>query len=185
MIEIVELNTNRLHLRQWRDSDKGPFAMLKADPEVMKFFPSLLDRSASDAMADRCGMLIAKQGWGFWAVEIIENKKFIGFVGLRQAHDQLPFAPCVEIGWRIAKEFWGKGYATEAASAALNFGFNQLHLNEIVSFTSMRNLPSQAVMHRLGMQRSLPNFAHPTLPIDHPLSEHCLYRITSEQWQQR
>ena len=185
MIEIAELNTHRLRLRQWRDSDKEPFARLNADPEVMKFFPSLLNRSASNAMADQFKKLIAEQGWGMWAVEITENEQLIGFVGLCHAPDGLPFSPCIEVGWRIAKEFWGKGYATEAATAALNFGFSQLHLDEIVAYTSIRNLPSQAVMRRLGMQRSLPDFAHPNLSNEHPLSERCVYQITSEQWQQR
>jgi RimJ/RimL family protein N-acetyltransferase len=105
-------------------------------------------------------------------------QQFIGFVGLHKAHAQLPFAPCVQIGWRLASNRWGKGYATEAATAALDFAFNQLNLNEVVAFTSTLNLPSQKVMQRLGMQRSWPDFAHPNLLLDHSLSEHCLYRLT-------
>lgn len=154
-----------------------PFAALNADSEVMKYFPALLDRATSDAMAKLCAEHIAERGWGFWAVETANSNEFIGFVGLNIPRAQFPFSPCVEIGWRLAKKFWGKGYATEAAKAALDVAFNQLKLAEVVAFTSIHNLPSQAVMQRIGMQRSLPNFASPTLSVDHRLSEHCLYRI--------
>lgn len=180
MIKPFEINTKRLRLRQWCNADREHFAALNADPNVMQFFPASLDQAASDVIADQCELLIAEQGWGFWAVEILASQQFIGFVGLRKAHAQLPFAPCVELGWRLASPYWGKGYATEAATAALDFAFNQLNLNGVVAFTSMLNLPSQKVMQRLGMQRSRPNFAHPTLPLDHPLSKHCLYQLSRE-----
>ena len=117
MAELIEIETERLRLRQWIESDREPFARLNADPRVMEFLPSILDRVASDAMIDRLQAKIAEHGWGLWAVESKQNQKFIGFVGLQVPTANLPFSPCVEVGWRLAFEYWGKGYATEAAQA--------------------------------------------------------------------
>lgn len=183
MAQIIEFETPRLRLRQWRTSDRLPFYQLNADPETMAFFPNPLSQSESNALALRCETLIDENGWGFWAVEIPEQAPFIGFVGLHRPSADLPFKPCVEIGWRLSKAFWGNGYATEAAQGALKIGFQQLQCNEIVSFTSLLNVRSQAVMERLQMIRDPKTFLHPSLPPYHPLQEHCLYRLSNQQWQ--
>ncbi|MDQ2693984.1 MAG: GNAT family N-acetyltransferase [Pseudomonadota bacterium] len=185
MAELIEFNTPRLRLHQWRATDRGPFAALNADPRVMEFFPATLDRAASDAMADRCQALIAVRGWGFWAVEIKDGGEFIGFVGLHDVPPELPFAPCVEIGWRLAFHQWGKGFASEAARGALRVGFEVLGLAQIVSFTSVRHCRSRAVMERLGMVETPGTFGHPLLPEGSPLRPHCLYRLSREQWVRR
>lgn len=182
MIEIIQPETERLLLRQWRISDQQPFAELNADLEVMRYFPAPLSRVQSDAMAERCEALIEERGWGFWAVELKGNGQFIGFVGLNIPVVELPFSPCVEIGWRLARPFWGKGYATEAAKAALQVGFETLALPEIVSFTALTNIRSQAVMARLGMQRNRVTFEHPGVPLESELREHCLYRLAHKRW---
>lgn len=180
---MSELDTHRLKLRQWQQKDFASFAAMNADPQVMAHFPAPLDRAASDALAIRCQGLIEQRGWGFWAAEIKATGQFIGFVGLHTPIPELPFSPCVEIGWRLARPFWQQGYASEAARAVLCFGFNDLALDEIVAFTSVGNLRSQAVMERLGMHRAAENFQHPALPVAHPLREHCLYRLARSTWQ--
>ena len=177
-MEIVELQTSRLKLRQWKNSDLIAFAKLNADPEVLKFYPSTLKKNESDDMAHKIKGLIAKRGWGFWAVEEIKTKKFIGFVGLHEPTYDLPVTPCVEIGWRLAKEYWGNGYATEASNLSLDFAFNKLNLDKIYSFTSVANIKSRAVMERIGMVNLNKNFEHPIIPKGHTLREHVLYRIT-------
>jgi RimJ/RimL family protein N-acetyltransferase len=190
MAELIEFETERLRLRQWIESDREPFARLNADPRVMEFLPSILDRAASDAMIvgvaspteNRIQTLIAERGWGLWAVESKQNQQFIGYVGLHIPTAELPFSPCVEVGWRLAFEYWGKGYATEAAQAALKVGFNRLELPEIVSFTTIDNHRSSAVMERLGMTRDAKTFEHPSIPVGYSLREHCLYRLSREKW---
>jgi RimJ/RimL family protein N-acetyltransferase len=182
MTDPIEFETTRLRLRQWRAPDREPFAALNADPSVMEYFPALMDHTASDAMANRCQSLIAERGWGLWAAEAKANHAFIGFVGLNIPTAALPFNPCIEIGWRLACPYWGAGLATEAAKAVLEVGFNQLGLPEIVSFTSLRNLRSQAVMKKLGMRESGASFDYPSIPIGNPLRAHCLYRLSIEQW---
>lgn len=178
---LIQPETSRLWLRQWREDDREPFAKLNANPKVMEFFLSTLDREASDAMLNRCQQLIEQKGWGFWAVELKETKQLIGFVGLHQPIAELPFAPCVEIGWRLDTPFWGKGFATEAAQMALKVGFEQLALSEIVSFTTLQNKRSQAVMQRLGMAYA-EQFDHPAVPEGSPLKKHCLYRLSKLHW---
>jgi RimJ/RimL family protein N-acetyltransferase len=175
---MVELRTPRLVLRQWRGADLEPFAALNADPEVMRHFPSPLTRGESDALAQRERMMIAERGWGLWAVEVIERVPFIGFVGLAEPRFQAHFTPAVEVGWRLARDYWGKGYATEGAHAALAFGFDELGLEEIVSFTSVVNERSQKVMDRIGMTRDpADDFDHPLLAPGDPLRPHVLYRL--------
>lgn len=181
MAELIELETERLRLRQWLPIDREPFAALNADPSVMEFFPAPLDRAASDAMADRCQSLIAERGWGFWAVEVKAVSQFIGFAGLHIPASELPFSPCVEVGWRLAFPYWGQGFASEAARAAVRAGFELLALPEIVSFTAVGNIRSRAVMERLGMQEDAETFDHPQLPPGHALRRHCLYRILRTQ----
>ncbi len=183
MSALIEPYTERLYLRQWRASDREPFAQLNADPRVMAFFPTLLDRATSDALADRMEAQIAKQGWGLWAVEDKTTHGFIGFVGLSIPPPDLPCSPSVEVGWRLAFPHWGKGFATEAARAALRVGFEQLHLPEIVSFTAVCNHRSRRVMERLNMREAPDTFMHPRLPVEHPLAEHCLYRLRQAEFQ--
>ncbi|WP_289083416.1 GNAT family N-acetyltransferase [uncultured Spongiibacter sp.] len=180
--ESIELETPRLTLGQWRDEDLPVFAELNADPEIMRYFPSCLSREDSDAMAARCKALIADNGWGFWAVRLRDSGAFIGFVGLNRPIVELPFSPCVEIGWRLHSAYWGKGYATEAARRALAFAFTDLALDEVVSFTATSNTPSQAVMQRLGMRNSGRNFLHPAVPASHPLEEHVLFTLGADEW---
>jgi ribosomal-protein-alanine N-acetyltransferase len=172
------LTTGRLLLRPWRDDDRAPFAALNADPRVMEFFPAVLARVESDRLVARIRLHLETHGFGLWAVEVPGVAPFIGFVGLMTVPPALPFAPAVEVGWRLAREHWGRGYATEAARAAVEFGFGVLGLAEIVSFTAQRNLPSRAVMERLGMVRSAAeDFDHPAIPAGHALRRHVLYRL--------
>jgi RimJ/RimL family protein N-acetyltransferase len=171
------IETPRLHLRHWRPEDRPAFAAMNADPRVMEFFPKSLDPTESDAMAARIRAHFDLRGFGLWAVEVPGVAEFIGFVGLWTPAFEAHFTPCVEIGWRLALDFWGRGYATEAAVAALDFGFRQLGLREIVSYTVPNNRRSRAVMERIGMTRSpADDFEHPALPEGHPLRLHVLYR---------
>jgi RimJ/RimL family protein N-acetyltransferase len=177
MIPPPTIQTARLHLRPWRDEDLPAFAALNADPRVMEFFFKSLDRAESDALAARIRDNLTRRGFGLWAVEVPGVADFIGFVGMTVPAFQAHFTPCVEIGWRLAHDHWGRGYATEAARAALDFGFRQLGLDEIVSFTTVANRRSRAVMERIGMTRSPDDdFDHPGVPEGHPLRRHVLYR---------
>ena len=179
---MSRLESDRLRLRQWQAADLPAFAEMGADPVVMEHFPARLDRERSDALALRFKAMIDDRGWGVWALERKAGGEFIGFVGLNIPSDELPFSPCVEIAWRLAQGYWHQGYASEAARVALRFGFVELDLEEIVAFTSLGNLRSQAVMARLGMRRSPENFQHPALPEGHPLREHCLFRLARGDW---
>jgi RimJ/RimL family protein N-acetyltransferase len=179
------LRTERLLLRPWRSEDRAPFAALNADPRVMEWFPALMTAAESDAVADRIETLFQENGWGLWAVEIPGAVPFIGFVGLNPSEATLGF-PSVEIGWRLAAEHWGKGYAPEAAVEALRFGFEDLSLDEIVSFTSVGNAKSRRVMTKIGMTHNPEDdFDHPRLPRTSPLLRHVLYRITGEAFLER
>jgi RimJ/RimL family protein N-acetyltransferase len=173
----VKIKTQRLLLRPWRDEDLPAFAEMNQDPRVMEFFPDLLDRQQSDAMAMKIRQQIDEQGWGFWAVEIPGEVNFIGFTGLHKLSNDFPFAPGVEIGWRLSRDFWGMGYASEAAHAALDMGFLQLKLPEIVAFTAEQNVRSRAVMRRIGLTDRDEKFEHPAISAGHPLRRHVLCRI--------
>jgi len=174
----AELRTERLHLRRWRDADLAPFAALNADAEVMAHFPAPLSTVDSDALAGRIRSALAERGYGPWAVEIPGVTAFAGFIGLASPAYDTPFTPCVEVGWRLARAYWGRGYATEGARAALAFAFDQLGLDEVVSFTVPGNLPSRRVMEKLGMtRRPDEDFDHPRVPDGHPLKRHVLYRL--------
>lgn len=176
MTRPAVLRTERLVLRPWTDADREPFAAMGTDPEVMRYFPGPLDRAASDAYVNRQQGFFAEHGWGLWVVEYEGN--FCGFTGLRPVPEGLPFAPAVEVGWRLARHAWGHGYATEAARAAVAYGFGELGLVQIVSFTAVGNAPSIAVMRRLGMTHDpADDFDHPNLPAGHPLRRHVLYRL--------
>lgn len=180
---VQNLETPRLILRDWRASDLPAFAAMSADPDVMRYFPAVLSEAHSNDFAAQIRSRLHEHGWGFWALELRESGEFIGMTGLNIPRVALPFMPCVEIGWRLAKPFWGQGLAYEAALAALEFGFMQLQLDEIVSFTALSNQRSQALMQRLGMQLDAPGeFDHPVLAADHPLRRHCLYRLPKDQF---
>lgn len=160
-----------------------PFAELNADPKVMEYFPAVLSAEESNALAARITQNIEQFGFGLWAVEENVSGDFIGFVGLQNLNSQLPIAPGVEIGWRLATQYWGLGYATEAAQTALEYGFNELQLSEVVATTTLSNQRSQAVMRRLAMRRDEETFAHPFLAENHPLRQHCVFRIRKSGWQ--
>jgi RimJ/RimL family protein N-acetyltransferase len=178
----MQLSTERLLLRPWRPHDLDPFAALNADLRVMEFFPSVLSRHESDALAARIAAHIDTHRWGLWAVEVPGATAFAGYIGLAVPSFAAAFTPCVEIGWRLAHEHWGQGYAIEGARAALSFGFAALKLPEIVSFTVPANLRSRRVMERLGMTHDpADDFDHPGLTVAHPLRRHVLYRIHSER----
>lgn len=179
---ILELGTERLLLRQWRDSDREAFAYMCADPKVMEFLWPVGSRAASDALIDCLVMRMAENGWGIWATELRTTGEFIGFIGLQEPRAKLPCSPCVEVGWRLASRFWGHGYATEGAHCALAVGFEKLWLHEIVAMTAVKNVRSQAVMQRLGMRPDRDTFFHPLIPLGHRLREHCLYRLGREEW---
>jgi RimJ/RimL family protein N-acetyltransferase len=180
------LATERLKLRRWRTTDREPFADLNADPDVMRYFRSPLDRPASDTFIDRIESSFDERGYGLWALEVRSTGEFIGFTGLALQTYDAPFTPAVEVGWRLSRAAWGHGYATEAARAALNFAFDVQELDEVVSVTTETNAPSRAVMRRLGMTRNpADDFAFPSLPEGHPLRPSVLYRISRRSWDER
>jgi len=171
------VRTERLVLRPFTEADRAPFAALNAHPLVAESLGSAATRAESDAMIDRYAVELAQEGWGFWAVEVARGPTFVGMVGLHRLPPWMPCAPGVETGWRLHPDHWGRGYATEAASAALRVGF-AAGLEEIVAYTATRNARSQAVMVRLGMVRAPEgDFDHPRLPAGSPLRRHVLYRI--------
>ncbi|MEQ8620545.1 MAG: GNAT family N-acetyltransferase [Thalassobaculaceae bacterium] len=181
----LPIETERLILRPWRESDLAPFAALNADPEVMEFFPETLGRAQSDALAQRVGERIEAEGFGFFAVEVKGGPGFIGMVGpsVPGYGAELPCGPCTEVGWRLSRAAWGKGYASEAAAASLAFAFDVLDRDEVVAFTAVQNERSQAVMRRIGMTRDESgDFDHPLLPEGHRLLRHVLYRISRARW---
>jgi RimJ/RimL family protein N-acetyltransferase len=177
----MPLRTDRLVLRRWRDSDRDPFATLNADPEVMEHFPAPLTHAESDAMIGHVEAHFDEHGFGLWALEVAETGEFIGFTGLSTPRFPAHFMPAVEIGWRLVRSAWGRGYASEAAYRALKFGFEDVNLSEIVSFTPIGNLRSQAVMARIGMTHDrVDDFEHPLVPEGSRLRRHVLYRLRAE-----
>lgn len=180
------IETARLLLRPWREEDKAPFAALNGDPCVMRYFPSVLSRAESDAMVDTARARAAADGICFQPAIDKASGRFIGFVGLNHPRQPLPFLPCVEIGWRLARWAWGQGYASEAAEAWLRFGFETYGLDEIVSFTAASNAPSRRVMQRIGLRRDAAgDFPHPAIDPASPLSPHVLYRLGAKEWASR
>lgn len=181
----LPIETDRLILRPWRETDFAPFAALNGDREVMAFFPNPLSRDESDALALRIQERIETEGFGFLAVEVKGGEAFIGMVGpsVPPYGADLPCGPCTEVGWRLSRAAWGKGYASEAAGAALDFAFTELGRDDVVSFTAIQNERSQAVMRRIGMTRDESgDFDHPLLPEGHRLLRHVLYRISCDTW---
>ncbi len=177
------IETPRLVLRRWREEDRDGFAALNADPEVMRYFPRPLSRDESDRFVDGVEARFKTTGIGLWAVERRSDGRFLGFAGLAPSTFEAPFTPAIEVGWRFARATWGNGYATEAGRAALRFGFEVHGLDVILSWTSVLNLPSIAVMERLGMRHDpADDFDHPNLPSGDRLSRHVLYRLTASDW---
>ena len=183
MNDHVTLSSGRICLRRWRDDDREAFAAMNSDQRVMEFLPSRLSRAESDALVDRIQKHFSEHGFGVWAIEVLNLTPFIGFAGLTIPRFSAHFTPCVEVGWRLAFEHWGHGYATEAARLALGYGFGTLALSEIMSFAAVTNHRSRAVMGRLGMRRDPDeDFDHPALPENHPLRRHVLYRLSSDSY---
>lgn len=180
--ERFTIETERLGLRQWCESDKTPFAQMNSDQEVMRYFPSTRTPEQSNLLVERLSQAIDHLGYGFWAVERKDNKEFVGFIGINYSASGLPFAPCVDIGWRLAKPHWGQGFATEGALASLDYAFTAANLEKVLSITPTTNAPSENVMRKIGMHKCSENFAHPEVPKEHALSEHVLYEITRRQW---
>lgn len=175
-----ELRSERLLLRRWRAEDLEPFAELNADPVVMEHFPARLSREESSACIERQEASFDAHGYGFWAVEVVGESLFAGFVGLSPVEGEMLFAPAVELGWRLAHSCWGRGYATEAAVVASRFAFSDLGLSELLAYTAEGNLRSRRVMERLRMTRDPgEDFSHPKLAPGHPLCAHVLYRLHS------
>jgi len=172
-----EIATPRLLLRRWRAADRAPFAAMNADPTVMEHFPTTLSATDSDAFVDRIEKHFSEHGYGLWAVEV--SGQFIGFTGLSWATWEADFTPALEVGWRLARQAWGHGYASEAATAALQRGFQ--HVPSIVSFTALTNQRSVRVMERIGMRYEA-DFDHPRVPDRHRLKRHALYRANRETW---
>lgn len=180
------IRTKRLLLRPWNEEDFESFAQMNEDPRVMECFPSVLTKAESDETAQRFKAEIEERGWGLWAVSVIGGADFIGFIGLNPVRFDAPFTPAVEVGWRLAHEYWNQGYATEGALAALYFAFESLHFDEIVSFTVVRNFRSRHVMEKIGMHHDpKDDFDHPRLLEGDPLRKHVLYRITAQDWSEK
>jgi len=178
MMPPHELRTGRLRLRRWLPGDRAPFAALNADARVMEYFTAVLSREESDTLASRIEEHFEQRGFGLWAVDISGVTSFAGFIGLSVPQFQAPFTPCVEIGWRLAAQYWGLGYAPEGARAVMDFAFDVLGLQEVVSFTAPANLRSRRVMEKIGMVRDpAEDFDHPSLPAGHPLQRQVLYRM--------
>jgi RimJ/RimL family protein N-acetyltransferase len=184
MHEGPEVHTARLVLRRWRDEDRDPFARLNADPVVMEHFPAPLSREESDDFVERIEAGFRERGYGLWAAEVPGVAPFIGFVGLNWATFDAPFTPALEVGWRLDRPYWGQGYATEGARAALTFAFDELAVEEVVSFTTVRNDRSRRVMERLGLRHDpQDDFEHPNMPERDPIRPHVLYRIDRSAWE--
>lgn len=179
----MSLTTDRLILRRWTAADREPFAAMNVDPEVVRYLRGKLDRAASDAFIDRIEAGFRRYGFGLWAVEVKDSGLFLGFTGLAMQNFPAHFTPAVEVGWRMARHAWGKGYATEAARAAVMYGFTTVGLPEVVSITTRTNERSIAVMRRLGMVTDPAwDFEHPLLPRGHPLRPHVLFRMSADVW---
>ena len=176
----MQIQTARLLLREWRDADAAPFAAINADPAVMRYFPALLTEAESVAMIERMRLSWQERGFGLFCVEQIAEPGCIGFVGLSVPRFEAHFTPCIEIGWRLASANWNRGYATEAAHAVRNWAHRELHIAELVSFTTTANVPSRRVMEKIGLTHdTADDFAHPNVPIGDPLRPHVLYRGTA------
>ena len=180
MATFDSIETSRLVLRRWRESDREPFADLNGDPQTLVFFPSTLTRAESDALVDRIEARFEAHGYGLWALELAHTGQFIGFTGLNPMPDDVPGAGGTEIGWRLARHAWHRGYATEAALAARDAAFTGVGLTELWSMTAVLNTPSQAVMRRIGMTEAA-RFEHPRVPDGSALKPHVVYHLDRPQ----
>lgn len=175
---MTEFCSSRLLLRHWQEGDRAPFAAMGTDAEVMEHFPSALTREQSDGFIDRVGADLERRGWGLWAIEELETGRFVGFTGLNVPGFDAHFTPATEIGWRLRRDAWGRGFASEAARGVLEVAFDDLELPEVVSFTTTANVRSQAVMERVGMRRDpAEDFDHPLIEQGSPHRRHVLYRL--------
>ena len=175
----VYMEMPRLLLRHWREADVEPFAWMNADPEVMRFFPEPYSREKSNCFSMNILREFSDYGYGLYAVEEKATGLFMGYTGFHRMELELDFCPCTEIGWRLDKDFWDKGYATEGAKACLEHGFSRLGFDTVYSFTSRVNLPSERVMKKIGMRMER-HFEHPGVPQNHPLRPHILYMVTAD-----
>lgn len=187
---MFALRTKRLLLRNWKASDREPFAQLNADPLVTEFLAGTLTREASDALADQIEAHFLRHSFGLCAAELRDgshqDRPFIGFIGLAVPSFEAAFTPCVEIGWRLAAPYWGRGLATEGALEIARYAFENLRLPSLVSFASIGNVRSRRVMEKIGMVRNpADDFDHPKLPVGHTLRRHVLYRLDRKGWQRR
>jgi ribosomal-protein-alanine N-acetyltransferase len=176
--KVYIFQSERLGFRKWIPSDHALFAALNADPVVMEYFPAPLTVPETDHFIERINNHFYEYSYGLYAVDSLEDNSFIGFIGLSHPRFESPFTPCVEIGWRLAKEYWNKGYATEGAIACLDYGFNTLNIDEILSFTAVQNVRSENVMKKIGMER-IGEFDHPALPGSW-IERHVLYKKTKD-----
>jgi RimJ/RimL family protein N-acetyltransferase len=179
-------STERLVLRQWREADREPFARLNADPRVTEFLAGPLSREESDRLVERIEAHFREHGFGLCAAELRRDRSFIGFVGLAVPSFECAFTPCVEIGWRLAADYWGLGLATEGAREMVRYAFEGVGLDALVSFTAPGNIRSRRVMEKLGLTHDpADDFDHPKLPEGHPLRRHVLYRLKGSEWKRR
>ena len=177
----VEIETKRLLLRRWQDTDIDAFISMNADTTVMRFFPATQNVEETRAFYDSIQQEFSEYGYGLYAVEEKDSGYFIGYIGFHWSRFDMDFCPCIEIGWRLGKQYWNKGYATEGAAACLKHGFDNLCFDEVVSFTSTENVPSQRVMQKIGMQFER-CFEHPKVAEGHPLRPHVFYRINKNDY---
>jgi RimJ/RimL family protein N-acetyltransferase len=183
---VVTLQTARLILRGWRDTDLAPFAAMSEDPEAMRYYPAIPDQASSDAIADYIRTSLAANGFGLWAVEIPDEAAFIGYVGMVETGFDAPFTPAIELSWRLARPFWGGGYATEAAIAVLDHAFGAIGFHDVVAYTVPENRRSRRVMERLGMWHDRAgDFDDPRLAAGDRLRSQVLYRLSCEAWAAR
>lgn len=172
---MVLLQTPRLILRQWQPSDTEPCIEMNADAETMRYFPSVLSAESTREHLARWAAQIDSADWGLFAVEEKASGLFVGTVGLVPTRDHMPFEPCVEIGWRLRREFWNQGFATEAAAEVLRFAYSELGFSRVISITAKINVPSQRVMQKIGLVDSGRDFMHPSIELTHELALHMLY----------
>ncbi|MGO2509144.1 MAG: GNAT family N-acetyltransferase [Vibrio hibernica] len=175
---MITLTTERLILRPWKETDLDSLIKLNQDPEVMRFFPSVLSEHETQEMFNRVTSLFDINGWGFWLAEHKDTHEFIGLIGLNKVELDIPYAPFMEVGWRVAKDHWGKEYAPEGARAAIKFAFDELDQAAVYAFTAKQNAPSQRVMQKIGMVNTRNDFDHPKLEAGDILQRHCLYKIS-------
>ena len=181
----IEFSTARLNFRVWQAHHVAPFVAMNGDAEVMRYFPAVMSHAQSQEAIDRWMAAFRERGWSLWAVERRDDGSFIGCIGLTTPLNPIPYGPCVEVGWRLVRAAWGRGYATEGAAACLNLAFTRLKLEEVIAITSLLNLRSIEVMKRIGMVNADADFDHPSVPEGHALRRHCVYRMTCAAYAQR